>query len=147
MDSKSVERISQEAEQWIQWSKRAPRMVAESLTNDPDEIIYQIYKRLRLERGWFERIPQAQAEAFWKAVWKIALREAPVKAKEEEERRNHDLKWWREDIQEKAKSRYWHEANKGTMCDDLISAARAFYQPERGEVVIPLRLRSSDDEK
>jgi hypothetical protein len=143
MDSKSVGAISEEAERWIQWSKRASRIVTESLTNDPDEIVYQIYERLRIDRGWFERVPQAQAKRFWQEVWRIALQEAPVKAKHEQERRDRNVKWWRENLREKAKSRFRYEASKGTMCDDLISAARAFYQPESGEVVIPLQRKSS----
>lgn len=147
MDSKCVEAISKEAAHWIEWSKRASRMVCESLTNDPDEIVYQIYKGLRLERNWPERIPQDQARRFWRAVWKIALREGPVKAKDEQARRDHNVKWWRDNIREKAKSRFWYEASKGTMCDDLISAARSFYQPESGEVVIPVRVRLYEDDK
>jgi hypothetical protein len=140
MDSASRNAMSQEADGWLRRAHEFHSNKFDRSIYDPEEILYGIYRTLRLDAEWIETVPRAKARWLWDHVWKYGLKEEPVNRKYNK-MSSREQKWWRADFRERAKDRFEYEAANGTLLADMRPAVQAFYRSTDDERVFPLNIR------
>jgi hypothetical protein len=145
MDHATVDDISRESDEWLMrahqfFSKKFDRSIY-----DPDEILYRLYKQLRLELGFKKMVPRPKAKQFWKLFWQRALQEQPVKSLDDKRKSPNEKKLWRDQVRERVKVRFRDELSNDSLFTELSPAVRYFYELPTTEPAVLLHLKPTDD--
>ncbi len=141
MDKASVQAMAREADEWLRRAHQFYTKKFDRSIYDPDEILYRLYRQLRIELGWTKIIPRTRARQFWLSFWERALEEEGVRARHEKRGSPHDKKLWRDQVRGRVKARFKDEVRNGALFAELSPAVLSFYAPQPGEMAFPLCMK------